>query len=832
MKKPFILQMDKVSIGDVSEVGGKNASLGEMLQYLKPKGVHIPDGFVITATAYRHFVHESKVPSKEGTGMLVDFIRKTLAGLNTKNLSDLHKKGEEVRAAIRTAQLPADLEEDIRAAYVRMEKQYGPSVDVAVRSSATAEDLPGASFAGQQETYLNIRGQEDLIIATKKCFASLFTDRAISYRHDKGFDHMQIALSIGVQKMVRSDKGVSGIMFTLDTESGFKDVVNINGTWGLGEMIVQGEIIPDEFLVYKPFLDNKKLDPIISKKKGKKEKMMIYAMGATPTKIIPTPQEKRHAFVLSDAEILQLARWGKLIEEHYTHVHKKWTPMDTEWAKDGRDGTLYIVQARPETVQASRDFTKLVEYRRTQEGEEIVRGASVGSAVASGTAHVILDTKNIGAFKQGEVLVTGMTDPDWEPIMKMAAAIVTDKGGRTSHAAIVSRELGIPCIVGTELATKKIKTGDVVTVDTTGSEGIVLRGNLKFEKTQHDMKKMKVPAVHLMVNIATPDTAFEKSFLPATGVGLAREEFIIASDIGIHPSLLVDFEKIKSKNFEFRISNFETNEKAQRYVQKAIKEVEERTQGYADKKQFYVDQLAYGIAKIGAAFYPRPVIVRYSDFKTNEYRQLVGGELFEPKEENPMIGWRGASRYYHPAFAEAFKLELAAMKKVRVSMGLSNVHGMVPFCRTPEEGKKVKKLIEAAGLTKTGMKTYVMCEIPANVLRADEFLDVFDGMSIGSNDLTQLTVGIDRDGNERIRSIANETDESVKVLISAIIKKARAQKKYIGICGQAPSDIPSFAEFLVKEGIESISLNPDSLLKTVLLLTGKKAQVKKATKTK
>ncbi|MFA7201607.1 MAG: phosphoenolpyruvate synthase [Candidatus Paceibacterota bacterium] len=797
--KPFIKLIRDITINDIPEVGGKNASLGEMFQHLEPKGVRIPDGFVVTASAYRHFITEGRVKDV----VLKDFIEQTLKGLDTKDLKQLQHVGKLIREAVISAHMPEDLEAEIRMAYRRMEKQYKRNVDVAVRSSATAEDLPGASFAGQQETFLNIRGGDDLIIAVEKCIASLFTDRAISYRHDKGFAHTEIALSVGVQKMVRSDLGVSGIMFTVDTESGFKDVVNINATWGLGEMIVQGEVIPDEYIVYKPLLADKKLVPIISKKLGKKEQKMIYATGSVPTKIVPVDEKDRNAFVLNDKEIITLAKWGVLIEEHYSAVHKKWTPMDTEWAKDGETGKLYIVQARPETVQAEKDFSYFTEYKRTQDGVVLTKGASVGSAIVSGKARVILDTKDIHQFKKGEILVTDMTDPDWEPIMKIASGIITDKGGRTSHAAIISRELGIACVVGCINATQKIKTGDIVTIDTTASEGVIFAGDLKFIKKEHNLGKLKKPKVKIMMNIATPDTAFEKSFIPNSGVGLAREEFIIASEIGIHPNLLINFEKFKKQTHDSTSA-------------KLVKEIEARTVGYVDKTQYYVDTLAYGIAKIGAAFYPKPVIVRFSDFKTNEYRELLGGDLYEPHEENPMLGWRGASRYYHPLFADAFALELMAIKKVRQEMGLTNVQVMVPFCRTPQEGMKVKALIKKAGLLKDDLKVYVMCEIPANIIRAKEFLEIFDGMSIGSNDLTQLLLGIDRDGNERIRSISNETDTAVTSMISDIIKLCRKEGKYIGICGQAPSDIPQFAEFIAEAGIESISLSPDSVIKTLI----------------
>ena len=816
MAKPFIREMRSLTIKDVPEAGGKNASLGEMLKVLTSKGVNIPDGFVITATAYRHFITEGKVErEKERKGekiTLKQFIKETLKELNTKNIKDLKQRGKAIREAIKSAELPKDLQRQIVAYYRKMEKQYFPNVDVAVRSSATAEDLPGASFAGQQETYLNVEGEENLLVAVRKCIASLFTDRAISYRHDKGFDHLKIALSVGVQKMVRADKASSGVIFTLDTESGFKDIVLVTATWGLGELIVQGEIIPDEYIVYKPFLGRKDLIPIISKKHGSKDRKMIYAFsGNKSTKVIETTSKERRSYVLSDNEILTLSKWAALIEDHYTRVRKTWTPMDIEWAKDGKTGKLYIVQARPETVQAGRDFSKIKEFEMIGKGKLLCKGTSVGSQIATGKVNIILDAKRIGLFKPGEVLVTDMTDPDWEPIMKIASAIVTDKGGRTSHAAIVSRELGIPCIVGTENATKKTKTGQTVTVDTTGSEGYVYEGALKFKIVEHDVKRIPKIKTKIMMNIATPDTAFEKSFLPNSGVGLAREEFIIASDIGIHPMALLEFKELEKKA------------RRDLKIRKIVNEIERKTLGFKDKKAYYVNNLAYGIAKIAAAFYPKNIIVRFSDFKTNEYRQLIGGEPYEPHEENPMIGWRGASRYYHPAFASAFALEVKAIKKVREEMGLVNVQVMVPVCRTVDEGKKVIGLIGKYGLKRhEGFKIYVMCEIPSNVILADEFLDIFDGMSIGSNDLTQMTLGLDRDGNERIRGIGNEKNEAIKTLISQVIKRCNARKKYIGICGQAPSDYPDFAQFLVDEGIQSMSLNPDSVVKTILYLAKRK----------
>ncbi len=830
--KPFIREMSSLTIKDVPEAGGKNASLGEMLKFLKPKGVNIPDGFVITASAYRHFINEGVVKGADGKKMILkNFIKDTLKNLNTKDIKELYKKGEMVRKAVVSAELPMDLKRQIISYYRKMEKQYFTNVDVAVRSSATAEDLPGASFAGQQETYLNIVGEENLIVAVRKCIASLFTDRAISYRQDKGFDHLKIALSVGVQKMVRSDKAASGVMFTVDTESGFKDVVVVNATWGLGEMIVQGEIVPDEYIVYKPFLQERgsarietrnsadkdqhksaAIIPIIAKKHGSKDRKMIYNFqGPKPTKIVATEEKERRAYVLNDKEILTLSMWGKMIEDHYSRVRKVWTPMDIEWAKDGKTQELYIVQARPETVQAQRDFSIIKEYQLSQTGKEVCKGISVGNKIATGKANIIMDVKGIGNFKAGEVLVTDMTDPDWEPIMKIASAIVTDKGGRTSHAAIVSRELGIPCIVGTENATKKIKIGQMITVDTTGSEGYVFDGTLKFNVVEHDIKKLPKIKTKISMNIATPDTAFEKSFLPNSGVGLAREEFIIASDIGIHPMALIEFDQLLKKS------------QKDPKIKKVISQIEKKTGWAKDKKKYYVDNLAYGVGKIAAAFYPKDIIVRFSDFKTNEYRQLIGGEIYEPHEENPMIGWRGASRYYHPAFAPAFALEIKAIKKVREEMGLTNVQTMIPVCRTVEEGKKVLGIMNKYGLKKGGgFNVYVMCEIPSNVILADKFLDIFDGMSIGSNDLTQMTLGLDRDGIERLKGVGNENDESVKNLISQAIKKCNARKKYVGICGQAPSDYPEFAKFLVKEGIQAISLNPDSVVKTIVYLSKNK----------
>lgn len=790
MKNTHILWMKDIGMENVPQVGGKNAALGELIRSVVPKGVRVPKGFCVTADAYYYFLKQTGLDS---------FIAKTLNGLNTKNFKELSRCGKLVRDAIRSTPLPTDLEKEITVSYAQMEKDYGKNVDVAVRSSATAEDLPGASFAGEHETYLNIRGAKDVVRATVWAMSSLFTDRAISYRTDKGFASTKVALSVGVQKMVRSDLGASGVMFTVDTESGFRDLVLINAVWGLGELIVQGHVTPDEYLVMKSKIGKVK-SPIIEKKLGVKNKKMLYAQGKTgviQTKIVTTSKTEQNTFVLSEKEIVELARWGALIEDHYSKRLPagkagagKWTPMDMEWARDGKTNELYIVQARPETVQAERDFSKLIEYKVSGQGKTLVQGISVGSKVAVGTTRVILDPKQIKQFKKGEILVTTMTDPDWEPIMKMASAIVTDRGGRTSHAAIVSRELGLPAIVGAGNATRILKTGTVVTVDTTGSVGQITAGKAKVTTREHDIGTLPETKTKIMVNIASPDIAFEDSFLPVQGVGLAREEFIIASTIGVHPLAILNFKKLTPK---------------------LRADISKKIVGWKDPVDYYVDNLAYGIAKIGAAFSPRPVIVRFSDFKTNEYATLLGGEAYEPKEENPMLGWRGASRYYDPKFKSAFVLECRALVKVREEMGLDNVIPMIPFCRTTEEAEQVLGIMKKNGIKKP---IYMMCEIPSNIILAEEFLDLFDGMSIGSNDLTQLTLGLDRDSGI-VTHIGNENDESVRALISMIIRKCAARGKYLGICGQGPSDLPDFAEFLVKEGIPSMSLNPDSVIKTL-----------------
>jgi len=788
----LILWFDQIDNADVALVGGKNASLGEMYSRLTSRGIRVPNGFAVTALAYQKFIENNR---------LTEFIDQTLKDLDTGNLAALQKCGAAIRNAIAAAELPGDLIEQLGQAYRDLSNAYHLSeADVAVRSSATAEDLPGASFAGEHETYLNVVGEEMLVKAVKLAMASLFNDRAISYRVDKGFEHSKVALSVGVQKMVRADQGVSGVMFTVDTESGFRDVVLINSVWGLGEMIVQGRVTPDEFLVFKPSLAAGSPRPIIDKVLGDKRQKMVYASNhvarVKATKIVATSARERAEFALTDEEVLELARWGVEIEKHYSERHQTWTPMDMEWAKDGESGQLFIVQARPETVQARRDFSKFTEYSRTGEREILARGISVGSKIISGRAHIILDAKHINQFQAGEVLVTDMTDPDWEPIMKIAAAIVTDKGGRTSHAAIVSRELGIPAIVGTGNATRVIKTGDEMTVDTTGSEGLIYAGRLPFTVKEYDIGDLPATRTKVMINIATPEIAFEKSFLPVVGVGLAREEFVIASRIGIHPLALINYDELKPV---------------------VRRQIDRRTTGWLDKKQFYVDNLAFGIARIAAAFYPRPVIVRFSDFKTNEYRSLLGGATYEPTEENPMLGWRGASRYYDPNFAPAFALECQALKKARQEMGLTNIIPMIPFCRTVEEARKTLKIMAQNGLTRPQVPVYVMCEIPANVLLADQFLDLFDGMSIGSNDLTQLTLGLDRDSN-LVSHVSNEDDLAVRKLIEEVIETCQRRGKYIGICGQGPSDLSNFVQFLIERGIESVSLNPDTVIKTIKLI--------------
>ncbi len=787
---PFILWFDEIGIEDVPLVGGKNASLGEMYRNLSKKGVRVPNGFAITAQAYHYLLEKGGVKNA---------IKEALNGLDTRDVTDLARRGEKVREIILATPFPADLAAEIKTAYKKLSQNYKKaSVDVAVRSSATAEDLPDASFAGQQETYLNITGPTQLIIACQKCFASLFTNRAISYREDKKFDHFSIGLSIAVQKMVRSDLACSGVMFSIDTESGFRESVLINGSWGLGENVVQGAVTPDEFFVFKPTLKKGKR-PILQKKVGSKTIKMIYATdGNKSTVNIQTPEEDRKKLVLNDDEVLQLSRWACIIEDHYSHKAGHFKPMDMEWAKDGQTGELFIVQARPETVQSRRDLSVLRTYKLKKTGAVLTTGAPVGEKIGAGRAKIIKSAHEISQFKKGEVLVTDITDPDWEPIMKIASAIVTNRGGRTCHAAIVSRELGIPCVVGTRDATEKIKTGEDITVSCADGEiGKVYAGKLPFEVKEVNLKNLTRPKTKMMMNLASPEQAFSASFIPNDGVGLAREEFVINSYIKIHPLALLNFAQLKDAA--------------------AKAEIAELTYGYKNKADYFVDKLAQGIAMIGAAFYPKDVIVRLSDFKSNEYANLIGGREFEPTEENPMIGWRGASRYYDPKYRDAFALECRALKKVREEMGLTNVKIMIPFCRTVEEGKKVQAEMKKHGLArgKNGLEIYVMCEIPSNVILAEDFCKIFDGFSIGSNDLTQLTLGVDRD-SQLVSHICNERNPAVKKLVSDVIKIAKKNKCKIGICGQAPSDFPDFARFLASEGIDSISLTPDSLLKTTI----------------
>ncbi|MFH1187898.1 MAG: phosphoenolpyruvate synthase [bacterium] len=781
--KKFILWFNEIGITDIPLVGGKNASLGEMYQRLYKKGVKIPNGFAITAYAYHYFLKKAGIK---------DAIRDVFEKLDIKNIDNLSRQGDRARELILRSTLPKELEDAIITAYEKMEKIYGNDCDVAVRSSATAEDLPDASFAGQQETYLNIRGKYTLIDTCRRCFASIFTARAISYREEKKFDHFSIGLSIGVQKMVRSDLGSSGVMFSIDTESGFQNAVLINAAYGLGENVVQGAVNPDEFYVFKPTL-KKGFKPILNKKLGEKKIKMIYNHKIiNPVRNINVTINDRQKFCISDEEVLQLARWAIIIEEHYKR------PMDIEWAKDGKSGELFIVQARPETVQSQRDVSFLEDYKLKTRGEIICKGNPVGSKIGSGPAHVIADVDEINQFKEGEVLVTDMTDPDWVPVMKRASAIVTNRGGRTCHAAIVSRELGIPCLVGTNDGTTKIKTKQNITVSCAeGEVGFVYDGKLDFEVKKVNIKNIKRPKTKIMMNIGSPDQAFSSSFIPNDGVGLAREEFVISSYIKIHPLALIHFNKLKNDKIKEEISRL--------------------TIGYKDKKQYFIDKLSQGVSMIAAAFYPKDVIVRLSDFKTDEYANLIGGQEFEPKEDNPMLGWRGASRYYSEKYRPAFELECKALRKVRDEMGLTNLKVMVPFCRTVEEGEKVLEIMKQNGLVrgKNGLEVYVMCEIPSNVILAKDFAKIFDGFSIGSNDLTQLTLGVDRN-SELVSHIYNERNEAVKSLISQVIKEAKRLKRKIGICGQGPSDFPDFAEFLVKEKIDSISLNPDTVIKTTL----------------
>jgi pyruvate,water dikinase len=777
----YVRWYSELKIEDVPLVGGKNASLGELLSSLSKAGVRVPDGFATTSEAYREYIRANDLEER---------MKKELDDLKSGS-KDLARVGRTIRHTLRNAEFPEEVENEIREAYRELSKRYkSEEVDVAVRSSATAEDLPGASFAGQQETFLNVVGEGELIEACRNCYASLFTDRAISYRTEQGFDHMDIALSVGVQKMVRSDLAGSGVLFTIDTETGFPDVVVINAAWGLGENVVQGAVNPDEYVVFKPLLDVDNYRPIIEKAKGEKAQKMVYSQkGAiTPTKNVETSDLERAAFVLKDDEILELARWAIAIEKHYKR------PMDVEWAKDGDDGEMFVVQARPETVQSRKGAGELKTYVLKEKGKSLVDGLAIGEAVAAGPVMLIESADEIDRFVDGSVLVTGMTDPDWVPIMKRAAAIVTDHGGRTSHAAIVSRELGVPALVGTGNATTELTDGTDVTVSTAeGETGHVYEGILDYEERELDLSDVPDTDTDIMLIIASPVGAFRWWKLPCKGIGLARMEFIINNVIQIHPMALVKFDTIKDR------------------ATAAV--IRELTAGYKDKTEYFVDHLSRGIARIAAAQHPHPVIVRTSDFKTNEYADLVGGENFEPKESNPMLGFRGASRYASDQYRDGFALECKALKRVREEMGFTNVVVMIPFCRTIDEADRVLEVMAENGLKRgdAGLEVYVMCEIPSNVILAEEFAQRFDGFSIGSNDLTQLTLGVDRD-SELLASIFDERDEAVKRSISDLIGRAHAKGCKVGLCGQAPSDHPEFADFLVESGIDSISLQPDSVV--------------------
>lgn len=786
-----ILWFEEIRLGDLPKVGGKNASLGEMYQTLTEHGVKIPNGFAVTAEAYWHFIDSGNLREKMSALLTrVD---------GSSDVRTLQEVGESVRELLLNTALPKEIESAILEAYRNLSRQYGcEQVDVAVRSSATAEDLPTASFAGQQETYLNIHGEAQLLHAVQECYASLFTDRAISYRIAGGFEHMQVALSIGIQKMVRSDLATSGVMFSLDTESGFKDVVLINAAYGLGEPIVQGSVTPDEFLVFKPTLKTGHR-PIIKKAMGAKATRMIYEQGGK-TATVAVDDAKRAQFSISDEDALELARYACVIEDHYSQLRGIWTPMDMEWAKDGESGELYIVQARPETIHGQSSGLSYTEYRLKQRSRILVTGTSVGEKISSGRACVIRSIGDITQFKEGDILVTERTDPDWEPVMRKSRGIITDQGGRTCHAAIVSRELGVPAIVGTGDGSRRLMDNAAITMNCAeGEQGVVYEGELPFEVETFNLDRLPQPPVKIMMNVADPSQALALSKIPNQGVGLARMEFIINHDIAIHPMALVDYEHLRDHKLKHEIG--------------------ERTKGYDDKREYFIDKLARGIGTIGAAFWPNDVIVRMSDFKTNEYANLLGGQHYEPAEENPMLGFRGASRYAHPKYKPAFALECAAIKRVREEMGLTNVKMMIPFCRTVEEGEKVLATMAEFGLVRGehGLEVYVMCEIPSNVILADQFAEIFDGFSIGSNDLTQLTLGLDRD-SEIVAPIFDERNPAIKALISQVIRAAKAKGRKIGICGQAPSDYPEFADFLVQAGIDSMSLNPDSVIKTMLYL--------------
>jgi pyruvate,water dikinase len=784
MKNNYTIPFVDISYGDVAKVGGKNASLGEMISKLSGKGIAVPDGFATSTDAFRLFLDENKLNEE---------LSQILNELDTADFSNLNDVGAAARALLTKATLPESLRAEIIAAYKKLCDENGIVVEVAVRSSASAEDLPTASFAGQHDSFLNVRGEEDVVKAVQKCYISLYNNRAIKYRIDNGFEHVHVALSAGVQLMVRADLSCAGVAFTLEPESGFRDVVVITGVWGLGENIVQGAVTPDEFHVFKPTLKIGK-NAILSKKLGSKAKTMIYSQeheGSNPLRNIETPLAKQKEFVLNDDEIETIGRWSVIIEEHYQ------CPMDIEWAKDGKSGKLFIVQARPETVHSQKDPLVMKEYSLKSKSAVLVKGNAVGSGIASGKARILSSPADSHLLQQGDVLVTDITNPDWDPILKKAAAIITNKGGRTSHAAIVAREVGAVAIVGTGNATTVIKDGQEITISCAeGKTGVVYDGILPWEERKLDFRNIKMPRTAPMLILGDPDKAYRFSFYPNKGIGLMRLEFIITSSIRIHPMALVKYDELKDETVK--------------------KEIDEITAGYDTKTHFFVDKLAQAVATIGAAFYPKDVIVRMSDFKSNEYANLIGGKEFELKEENPMIGFRGASRYYNERYKEGFRLECEAMKKVRNEMGLTNVKLMIPFCRTVEEGKKVVGLMEEYGLKRgdEGLEIYVMAEIPSNVILAEEFAKVFDGFSIGSNDLTQLTLGLDRD-SALLSDIFDENNPAVKSMIAEVIQKAKKAGVKIGLCGQAPSDFPEFAKFLIDQGIDSISFNPDALIKGV-----------------
>ncbi|HSI69911.1 MAG TPA: phosphoenolpyruvate synthase [Gillisia sp.] len=777
----LIRKFREISMKDVSLVGGKNASLGEMFNDLVSHGVRIPDGFATTAEAFRSFLKENELDEK---------LERLMRDLDREDYSNLNKNGEQARELILNGNFSEDLKRAIRQAYRELcgEKER----EVAVRSSATAEDLPEASFAGQHDSFLNISGEEALLRAVKNCFASLYTNRAIKYREDKDFEHREVALSVGVQKMVRSDCGCSGVGFTIDPETGFRDVIHLAGVWGLGENIVQGTVNPDEFYVFKPTLVKEKM-AIIQKKLGAKEKTMVYAgsNGHASTMNMDTELKKQEQFVLSDREILDLAKWALEIEKHYEK------PMDIEWAKDGISNELFIIQARPETVHTTAKEELQLQYKLLEKGKVLAKGNAIGSKIAVGPARILESPREANKLRKGDILVTETTSPDWDPLLKKVAGVVTDRGGRTSHAAIVARELGVPAVVGSGFATRSIRDGEMITVSCVeGQTGFVYQGELKYETQEIDFGEITMPNTQAKLILADPERAFQLSFYPNNGVGLLRMEFIITHMVKVHPMALIKFDELKDLE--------------------AKKVISELTRNYSKKEEYFVDQLSQGIASMAAAFYPKEVIVRMSDFKTNEYANLIGGKQFEPEEENPMLGFRGASRYYHDLYRDGFLLECKALKKVREEMGLDNVKLMIPFCRTVDEGKKVVSLMAENGLKRgeNGTEIYVMVEIPSNVLLLEEFAKVFDGFSIGSNDLTQLTLGIDRD-SQLISSLFDENNEAPKQMIALAIEKANKAGKKIGLCGQAPSDFPEFASFLVKAGIDSISFNPDALLKGI-----------------